>query len=205
MRKTSDIAMLLGSRSKSRSRSSRGGFGSSFIGFVDGLLGRVGKGRRKDRGQSVPMLVFAICVLVAFGGGFLLGDRLSGGDGDNPLNARIGQKPGFIHDVDTTPMGDEAFVVTAYRVTEDVPDAVARQRTVDLAKYLQSKGLEKARPYMWTKGGEPVWITAVYFDGEADLQWTREMLLNMPDDVPDPLFCDLRIQDSRWPSVWTIE
>jgi hypothetical protein len=205
VRKTSDIAMLLGSRGKSRSRGSRGGFGSSFFGAIDGLLGRFGRSRRKDKGQTVPMLVFAIGLMVAFGGGFLVGDRLGGGsDDNNPLNARIGQKPNFVKEVDTTALEDRAFIVTAYPLTESLDEAGARQKASDLAAYLVQHGLPKARPYPWPRGNGVIWVTAVYFSGEAEEKASRDRLLNMPNDVPDELFCKLRIEDSQWPTVMKI-
>jgi len=205
VRKTSDIAMLLGSRGKSRSRGSRGGLGSSFFGAIDGALGRVFKGRRKDRAQAVPLVVFAIGLLVAFGGGFLVGDRFSGGDGNDPLRARIGQQPGFVNEVDTTPLASHAFIVTAYPLTENLDEAGARQKATDLAAYLVQHGLEKARPFPWPRNQGIIWVTAVYFSNDVEQQETRDRLLNMPDSVPDEMFCELRIKDSEWPTVMRIQ
>jgi hypothetical protein len=212
VRKTSDIAMLLGSRGKARSRGSRGGLGSALNGLIDGLLGKVfsgrlfgGRARRQRRGgATVPMFLFVACILGAFGGGFIAGDRLGGGEVGDLLSARIGQKPGFINEFDTTPLSDEAFVVTAYPVREGLDEAAARQRAADLARYLVDHGLEKARPYPWPKDQGVLWVTAVYFSGEVEERRTRELLLNMPDDVPDAMFCDLRINDSGWPTAMKI-
>lgn len=208
MRKTSDIAMLLGSRGKSRSRSSRGGLGASFLGAIDGLLGRFGKnrrgGRRSDRGQTVPVIVFAIGLLVAFGGGFLLGDRLGGADGSDSLDARVGQKPVFLKELDAAPLEKQAFIVTAYPVNENMDEATAQQKASDLASYLYSKGLKKARPYAWPGKEGAIWVTAVYFSGKAEERMTRDRLFNTPEDVPDELFCKLRNDDSQWPTVMDI-
>ena len=207
MRKTSDIAMLLGSRGKARSRGSRGGFGSALNGLIDGALGKIFKGRaRRQRraASSVPMLLFVIGLLVAFGGGFVVGGRLGGVEGGDLLSARIGQKPGFINEFDTAPLSQDAFVVTAYPVREGLDEAVARQRAADLARYLGEHGLEKARPYPWPKDQGVLWVTAVYYSGDVEERRTRELLLNMPDDVPDAMFCDLRINDSGWPTAMKI-
>ena len=204
MRKTSDIAMLLGSRGKSRSRGSRGarkGFLPSLLGVVDGLLGRARKGGRKKRGPSVPMFLFTVGLLAAFGGGFLLGDRLNGGEGENPLRARVGVQPGFIHEHDTTKLADEGFVVTAFAVSERRTEEEARQRASDLAKYLQDQGLAKARPREFRPG---VWVTVVYFDGDAEHDGTRDELLNLPEEVPCVEFRQYRAE-SQWPQVYDIK
>lgn len=204
VRKTSDIAMLLGSRGKARSRGSRGGFGSSFFGAVDGLLGRFGKSRRKDKGQSVSMVVFAIGLLVAFGGGFLVGGRLGGQEGGDALDMRVGHKPDFVKELESTPLEDKAFIVTAYPVTDTLDEEGARKKATDLAAYLTSQGLAKARPYPWPRNDGVIWVTAVYFSGEAEQLATLDRLINMPDSVPDELFRKLRIDDSQWPTVMPI-
>ena len=205
MRKTSDIAMLLGSSSKSRSRGSRKGLVSSFLGLVDGLLGRTGKGRRKKRATTVSTTLFSLGLLVAFGGGFFVGGAFGGADGDNALSARVpspsGVTPEFLHEVDTTKLADWGYVVTAYKVTENQPEPVARQRAVDLAKYLQQQGLQKARPRSW---GANLWVTVVYFEGQAEQDGTRDQLLNMPADVPDVDFCQRR-EESDWPTAYEIQ
>lgn len=210
MRKTSDIAMLLGSSSKSRSRGSRKGFVSSFLGVVDTMLGRAGKGRRKKRATTVSTTLFSVGLLVAFGGGFFVGGAFGGDSGDNALSARvpspngatsIGVAPEFLHEVDTTKLADWGYVVTAYKVTENQPEPVARQRAVDLANYLQEHGLQKARPRSWGPG---LWVTVVYFEGRAEQDGTRDQLLNMPEDVPDVDFCQRR-EESDWPTAYEIQ
>ena len=204
MRKTSDIAMLLGSRSKSRSRGFRGsrrGVVGSILGLVDTLLGRGSKGRRNQRSQTVPMMVFVVGLLSALGSGFLLGDWLDGGAGDNPLNARIGQQPGFINEVDTAKLADDGFVVSVYEVTERRTEAEARQSAADLAKYLRGSGLEKSRPL---KYNGQIWATVVYYEGASERDRTRDLLLNMPEDVPCAEFCHWR-KDSDWPHSAAIE
>ena len=204
MRKTSDIAMLLGSRGKSRSRGSRGsrkGFLTPLFRVVDGLLGRATKGRRKQRAQAVPMIIFTIGLLVAFGGGFLLGDRLNGGADDNPLRARVGAQPGFVHEVDTAKLADQGFVVAAFGEAGDAPQPEARQSASDLAKYLQENDLPKSRPRQWHNG---VWVTVVYFDGDAERDRSLDLLVNLPDEVPSVEFRQSRAE-SGWPTDYSIQ
>lgn len=195
MRKTSDIAMLLGSRSKSRSRGSKKGLFSSFLRVVDGLLGRP-KGRRsKPRSSSVSTIVFACGLVAAFGGGFVLGERVGGGEpaSEGSLNARVAQRPGFV--LEDTKLADNGFVVAAYAVTEQRPPEVARRCAVDLAKYLSENGLAKSRPREWRDG---LWVTVVYYEGDAERDHTRAMLLNMPEDAPDEDFRRSRAE-TDWP------
>ncbi|MCK5941542.1 MAG: hypothetical protein KAI24_06205 [Planctomycetes bacterium] len=197
MRKTSDIALLLGSRSKSRSRGSRGGFGSSMVGMLDGLLGRVSRGRRREQRSSVSMMVLVICVLVAFGGGFLIGDRFGGGDGSDPLNASLGQKPGFLKEFDTTPLADQAFVVSAFPI-DGGSEEEARQKAVDLARFLVQAGIEKARAYPWPQSQGVLWVTVVYYADDREMAATRAALLRV-ENVPDKRFVQDRNTDSEWP------
>lgn len=201
MRKTSDIAMLLGSRSKSRSRGSKKSLFSSFLRVVDGLLGRSKGGRGKQRGASISTIVFACGLIGAFGGGFVVGERVGGAGQESPLNTRVAQRPEFVHEVDTAKLAAEGFVVAAYAVTPERSDQDARQCAVDISKYLVENGLPKARPYEWRAG---LWVAVVYFDGDAERDHTRAMLLNMPDDVPDADFCRSRLE-TDWPQSYEIQ
>lgn len=200
MRKTSDIAMLLGSRSKSRSRGSKKSLFSSLVRVVDGLLGRTKSSRSKQRRASVSTLVFAGCLVAAFGGGFVIGERVGGGAGEDPLNARVAQRPEFVHEVDAAKLASEAFVAAAYLATETRSEEDAKESAVVLAKYLQANGLPKSRPYRWRAG---LWVTVVYFEGDAERDHTRAMLLNMPDGEPDEEFSRSRL-DSSWPPIHEI-
>ena len=196
MRKTSDIAMLLGARGKSRSRSSRGGVFSSFFGVIDGVLGRSGKRRRKQRKQNVPAMVFAVAVIAAFGGGFLVGGQFADAAGDDPLRARVGQAPDFVNEQETDKLAAWGYVVAAFDPSEPSSDAQAMRSAFDLAKYLQGQGLAKSRARRWSNG---VWVTVVYYEGDAECDGTRDQLLNLPADVPCPEFCMYR-SESDWPS-----
>lgn len=206
-RKTSDIAMLLSSRSKSRSRKGRGITGA-LVGMIDNLLGRKAKrGRRQMssmRAMSVSAWVFAICVLVAFGGGFLVGGAFgTSGDGTDPLRAP-GRSATFVGEFEIEPLSRDAFIVAAY---PDDSAPAAKQHAINLTKYLQAKGFEKARPFLWPQGNKgPVWVVTVYYDGQAEAQATRDLLRNLPMDVPDQVFVHVRnVSKSDWPISYEIQ
>lgn len=207
-RKTSDIAMLLGSSSKSRSKRGQGLTGK-LVGFIDSMLGRKSKrGRRQERReQTVPMLVFGVAVLLAFGGGYAIGGGFgssfsnsfsNNGDGTNPLRAQ-GRAPTFVDEVATKPLAAEAFIVSAY---PGVAAAEAKELAQSLSKYLASKGLAKVRPYPWPQANGTLWVVAVYFDGEAEASKTKLALEELPMDVPDEMFCTIRKTDAKSPTGW---
>ena len=196
MRKTSDIAMLLGARGKPRSRSSRGGVFSSFLGVIDGVLGRSGKRRRKQRKQNVPAMVFAVAVIAAFGGGFLVGGQFADAAGDDPLRARVGQAPDFVNERLDEKLADRGFAVAVYEPDRLGGDAAAQQEALNLAKYLRSMGLAKSGVRFWDTG---VWVAVVYCEGDAERDGTRDQLLNLPQDVPCEVFAKYRAE-SGWPS-----
>lgn len=198
-RKTSDIAMLLGSSSKSRSGRG-GGLTGKLVGFIDSMLGRKSKRRRHERReQTVPMLVFGVAVLLAFGGGYAIGGGFGDkGDGTNPLRAS-GRSPSFVDEIETRPMAGEAFIVSAY------PGELAADAKVlahSLSQYLQTQGLAKVRPYPWPQVNGTLWVVAVYFDGEAEAEKTRQLLDGLPADVPDEMFCNIRKADANTPTGW---
>ena len=198
-RKTSDIAMLLGSRSKSRSR---GGIGSRFFGFVDGLLGRAGHRHKERRQQSVSVWVFAIGLLAAFAGGFVVGDKVAGkAAGSDPLRA-VGEAPTMINEVDTTPLSNTYFVVSVY---PDLPPEEARSKAADLSNYLQQCGLQKARPYLVPLDRGSIWVVAVYFEGDSERAATAQLLQTLPEEVPDEMFVRLRKNERVWPRERTIQ
>lgn len=205
-RKTSDIALLLGSRGRSRSR---GGIGHQLVGFIDGLLGRTLKGRRRDdrRGNNVSLWALLGAVLIAFGGGFVLGGQFAGAaqKDRNALNANVGasdgsgapsgRTPAFVGELETQPLANFAFVVAAY---PNIADADARQRAADLAGWLREQGLAKARAYPFPRGDSTLWVVNVYFDGNAEQQETHAALQALPAVAPDPTFVHFR-QEPGWP------
>lgn len=201
-RKTSDIAMLLSSRSKSRSRKG-GGLTKSLVGFIDSLLGRSSSRRRQEKStQKVSSWICAVLVLVAFGGGFMMGGAFGKtGDGNDPLRAN-GRTATFVGEDDMTPLSSEGFVVSGY---PDATLAAGKEQAVALAKYLQAKGIEKARPYLWPQGAKgPLYVVVVYFDGDAEAAATQRLLEALPADVPDQVFTYQRNvaakQNLQWPS-----
>jgi hypothetical protein len=197
-RKTSDIAMLLGSRGKARTSKSTGLTGK-LVGFIDSMLGRSAKrGRRQEkREQTVPLLVFSLAVLLAFGGGYAVGGGFAKSDGTDPLRA-AGREPLFVDEVNTTPLSSEAFIVAAY---PGVAPAEAKARAQSLAKHLQGRGLTRTRPYPWPQQGPSLWVVAVYFDGPVQAEQTAAQLRALPDDVPDQMFASYRANDAEaWPS-----
>lgn len=204
MRKTSDIAMLLGARGKSRSRSSRRGVFSPFLGVIDGVLGYSGKRRRKQRKQNVPAMVFAVAVIAAFGGGFLVGGQFADAAGDDPLRARVGRAPDFVNERLTEKLADQGYVVAIYDPAIAGGDAEAKQDALNLAKYLQGMGLEKSRALLWNTQEASFWVTVVYYEGDAERDGTKDQLLNLPEDVPCQEFASYR-SDSGWPADRKIE
>ena len=176
--------------------------------MIDNLLGRPSKRSRRQekRAQSVSMWAFVVGVLIAFGGGFLTGGAVGGaGDGEDPLRLRApGRSASFVGELDTEPLSREAFIVAAY---PDLDAPAAKQQAIDLTRYLQARGLDKARPYLWLEGNSgPVWVVAVYFDGESKMRATRSKLRDLPADVPDQVFSHLRnLSKTEWPRRYVIQ
>lgn len=201
-RKTSDMAMLLGRSGKSRSHKS--GLSKKLIGFIDTMLGRANKRgvRRERRTQSVPLLVFGVIVVIAFGSGYAIGSGVSDTvDGIDSLRAPAGREPSFVDEIKTKPLAAEAFIVSGY---PGVPSSEARSRADDLSKYLNRNGLlQKARPYPWPTETGTLWVVAVYFDGQSDRERVEKALRSLPADVPDASFNSLRAND-KWPSSRSI-
>ena len=197
-RKTSDMAMLLGRSGKSRSHKS--GLTKKLVGFIDTMLGRANKrgSRQERRTQSVPLLVFGVIVVVAFGSGYAIGSGASESvDGIDSLRAPAGREPSFVDEIKTKPLAAEAFIVSGY---PGLPSSEARSRAADLSKYLNRNGLsQKARPYPWPTEAGTLWVVAVYFDGQSDRERVEKALNSLPADVPDESFTSLRASDS-WPS-----
>ena len=199
-RRTSDIAMLLGSSSKSRS-SRGGGLTGKLVGFIDSMLGRKKKRNRRQerREQTVPILVLGIAILLAFGGGYAVGGGFGkDGDGTNPLRT-TGRSPSFVDEIKTRPLASEAYIVAVYT---EVAAAEAKLQAHSLSKYLISQGLTKSRPYPWPTEQGTLWVTAVYFDGEEEAAQVYQALRALPEDVPDKVFCDFRTHDIATEQGW---
>ncbi len=209
-RKSSDIALLLGSRGRARGRS--GGFGKSLRGLFDSWFGR-SQWREDRRGLfgMVPGWLTAVLVLAAFAGGWLVGGRLqspANGAGD-ALNAQgreqadreaeaRGVEPTVL-EIDDKPMSRQAFIVSFY---PGLAAADARARAVTFSRWLQQQGLAKAKPYEFPGEKGKVWTVLVYFENEIEQRATRERLQALPAEVPDQSFVRLRaeIPDEQWPN-----
>ncbi|MEO6594406.1 MAG: hypothetical protein ABIP94_06610 [Planctomycetota bacterium] len=200
--------MLLGSRSRGRVRSPSG-----FSKFVRGIADLVvGQSSSRRRDPSRPLRTGLVSrwlalsgALLCFVGGFFVGgfwadakaaERQSGAG----LKA-VGTAPGFIGEFDANPLSNDLFIVSVYPNTE--PEA-AKAKAKALSDYLRSKQLAKARPYEYATKNGPLWVVAVYYDGEPERLATRDRLVALPDDVPDATFVHLRNTEAEWPKPWVI-
>lgn len=156
---------------------------------------------RPSRRLQVPGWLATVALLAAFAGGFLVGGRVGKpGDGETGLQAnRSPQKAQFI-EVDGKPLTRTAFIVSAYPETAD---ATAKASASALSEWLRGRKLQKARPWLTTdKKGNPLWTVAVFFEEGPEEQATRDLLLGLPNDVPDQMFVDWRKNmGPQWPSA----
>lgn len=207
-RKTSDMVLLLGSRGQYRGRS------SGFFGLLRGTVGSWFGGKRRMRSASRGMranaaapaatrgFVLLAAVFAGFVGGFFVrGQVATAGDGTAGLHAAP-RSPGIVGEIDTSPLANQAFIVAVY---PNLPAAEARQRANALSEWLRNHRLEKARPYEFPTRNGPVWVVAVYFDGDAQKSGTRDLLVNLPQDVPDTSFAELRKREEVWPEAYTVQ
>jgi hypothetical protein len=152
---------------------------------------------RPSRRLQVPGWLAATALLGAFAGGYLIGGRVGGKAGETEaLQVSRPQKAGFI-DVDGQPMTRNAFIVSAYPET---PEATAKAAAGALSEWLRGRRLQKAKPWLTTdRAGNPLWTVAVFFEGEAEEKATRDLLLGVPEDVPDEIFVHWRKMTQGWP------
>ena len=208
VRKASDMVLLLGSRGRYRGRSGSG-FLHTVRGLLSGLLG--GGGRRGEtrasRASAVPGWLAFAGALLCFAGGFFVGGQVAAGKSLDPdrgaagLQAGGGARPGVIGEVDTKVLASRAFIVSAYPGLES---AEAKGKARALSDFLRGQKLLKARPYEYATQKGPVWVVAVYFDGDAEQAATRERLLQLPPEVPDEMFLQLRKTEADWPKAMDI-
>lgn len=207
-RKTSDIALLLGSRGRTRGRSGFGKFVETFVGgfgFGSRSSGRSAwREERSPRHPQVSVWVSAVLVLAAFGGGYLVGGK-NGGTVKNDLNAKLPAagpaQPGFLGEFDARPLHKYAFIVAVYPGMA-VADAKGAAKT--LADWLVAAKLEKTRPYEFPAKDGPLWVVAVYYEGEAEMIATRDRLRALR-DVPDTSFVHLQNTEAEWPKAWAVQ
>ena len=195
------MVLLLGSRGRSRSSSSK--FGDALRGIVGTVFGGSSLRRRDDgrrRGAAVPAWVASALALGCFAGGFLMGDHFGQAKGAKASEAlRVsGRAPGLLPEERLSP---EAFIVSAY---PNLDAGAAKARARALSDYLVGKKLQKARPLEWSAGPSPLWVVAVYFDGPAEQAATKNLLTGLPVDVPDEAFVHLRNTEVEWPKAWPI-
>lgn len=202
------MVLLLGSRGQYRGRSASGFLGGvrRFANAVGEMVG-FGRGGGRRAGMrpraSVSGWLALGGAIACFGVGYLVGTSTKSAAPGAGLQASGNgpQPPAVIGEVETRPLASQAFIVSAYpRLPAD--DAKARAKA--LADYLRGKQLAKARPYEYPAKDGPLWVVAVYHDGEAEESATRERLRLLPDDVPDATFVQLRKSEAGWPTTWPI-
>ncbi|MBL8737599.1 MAG: hypothetical protein JNL12_14305 [Planctomycetes bacterium] len=211
VRKSSDMALLLGARGRLGQR--RGGGGGGFLGSVvsavQGLFQRNWRSEQRARsGRAIPGWLALGGVLAAFAVGFFTGGRFAGPIDNSGLHAKGGSSPANVsgatpqvidpgaqdaagQDPTSQKLGSTALAVTAHQ------DQAA---ALELCKYLQSRGLAKARPYSMATARGTAWLSVVYYDGPNERRATIDRLRGLPaSDVPDPEFLRLRNQGEEWP------
>lgn len=208
-RKSSDMVLLLGSRGQYRGRNS--GFLKSLRSSFAAFFGRVGGGRQRRESRSsrsgggaVSGLAILALLLVGFVGGFFVRGQFAGAapkEGAAGLKAGP-QAPDIVGEIETSALSNQAFIVSVY---PGLDAATARQRARHLCEYLRSQQLAKARPYEYPGQNGPLWVVAVYFDGDLEQDATRDKLRLLPADVPDATFVQLRKTEADWPTAWPIQ
>lgn len=181
--------LLGGSKSRSTSRSVRGGSG--------GLA------------AMVPGWIAIGLALLCFGSGYVVRGYVAppapadGGAGLQANSRSDGNPvaPGVI-EVDTAPLANQAFFVAAY---DQLGPEEAKSRAVALSRWLRDMGLKKAKPYRFTSDKGTFWFVVVYYYGQREYQDTRQQLLNLPQDPPDPVFVAVKQNEPNWPPPFDIQ
>lgn len=203
------MVLLLGSRGQYRGRNASGFVGvlRRIVGSVTQLVGFSRSGRRSEmraRSTSVSGWLALGAAIACFGVGYLVGNSTAKpavpGAGLN-AGGGVPQTPAVIGEIETRPLASQAFIVSAYPglAADD-----AKVRAKALADYLRSRQILRARPYEYPAKEGPLWVVAVYHDGEAEEAATRERLRQLPEDVPDATFVHLRKSEAGWPTTWPI-
>lgn len=204
VRKTSDIALLLGSRGRGRPRG--GGFARSVRGIWASWFGRSQwRDDRPPKHLLVPGWLAAAGVLAAFAGGYLAGGRFgtSPADGKAGLMATAPVTPVLFAENEsdeTEPLEANAFLVAMY---PGIGDAEGRAQARQFAAWLVERDLKKARAYLVAQND--TWAVAVYYGSPAEQQATRDKLVALR-DVPDQSFHEWREErrnkGEEWPRTW---
>lgn len=196
VRKTNDIALLLGSRGRGRSRS---GLSRFVRGLWDSWFARSQWRDERPRSLQVPGWLAAGALLIAFAAGFLIGGQMGSKTPADAagLQARRGTTADWIDNYDGRALTRTGFVVAHYL---GVAEADARKRATELTHFLVEKGLGKARPYLATGTKGPLWTVTVWYEGDTEQRATRDKLVGLPEDVPDASFQFLRKSGKEeWP------
>lgn len=159
---------------------------------------------RAAKNLQVPGWLAAAALLLAFGGGYLVGGKVKAGAGDGgaSLQAKKGTSPEFLDTCDGQPLTRTGFLVAHYLGAEETD---AKARAMALTRYLKDKGLKSTKPYLASGANGPLWTVAVWFDGETEQRALRDRLLALvPEDVPDASFQFLRKDGKEeWPKART--
>ncbi|MFY9343145.1 MAG: hypothetical protein WAT39_11680 [Planctomycetota bacterium] len=205
VRKTSDIALLLGARGRVPSRS---GLGKFLHGILGSWFARSSwRSERPARVAQVPVWLAAVFAIAAFGGGYLVGGKpgLPPGKNDLRIKAPGPNQAGFVGEIDARPLEKKAFIVAAY---PGVANADGKAAAKTLAEWLVGQKLEKARPYEYPGADGAFWVVAVYFNGDTELVATRDRLLALG-EVPDASFAyyreSQRKKGEEWPLAWAVQ
>jgi hypothetical protein len=208
------MVLLLGSRGQYRGRRSTGFVGTlrrvghtalELVGFRRPGNNRRGE-TRASRGSMMSGWLALGASLAVFGAGYLIGRSTAGpttgtGAPAAGLNANGGPVAPAIMELDTKPLGSQAFIVSAY---PDLDAAAAKGQAKVLSDWLRSQGLPKVRPYEFPATSGRLWVVAVYFDGATEEAATRKLLRQLPEDVPDGLFVAER-KKADWPRSYSIQ
>lgn len=159
---------------------------------------------RAAKNLQVPGWLAAAALLLAFGGGYLIGGKMKTGVGDGGASLQAkprGTAPEFL-DCDGAALTRTGFLVAHYLGVEE---SDAKARAMALTRYLKDKGLARTKPYLATGAKGPLWTVAVWFDGETEERACRDKLLALvPEDVPDASFQFLRKDGKEeWPKART--
>lgn len=197
------MAMLLGSRSRSRGR---GGVGKVVRQLWEACFGRAAwVPEPVAKAKLLPLWMAVGAAFVAFVAGYVLGGQA--GVAPKPsadLRAPAGAgpvAPGFVGEFDARPLTGKAFLVALY---PGQSEAAAKASAKGLCDWLADRKLLRARPYPWATAAGQTWGVAVYFDGPADETATRNLLQGLPAAVPDPSFTELRNTIQGWPKAYVV-
>ena len=197
------MAMVLGSRSRSRGR---GGLAKTVRSLWEACFGRAAwLPEPAAKARLLPLWLAVGGALAAFVGGFFLGGQ-AGGAAKPPVDLRAAAAngpvaPSFVGEFDAQPLSRQAFLVALYPGRSE---AEAKASAKGLCDWLMARKLLRARPHQWATKAGKTWGVAVYYDGAADETATRNLLLSLPVEVPDPSFVELRNTIQGWPKAYVV-